>query len=361
MVYQLHNTREVALGPLRLGGGQPIWVQSMTNTDTRDTQATLAQIRALADAGCDIVRVSVYDEACAQAVRTLVDASPVPLVADIHFNHRLAIRAAENGIHKLRINPGNIGGEAHVRELAACAKMHHIPIRIGVNTGSLEKEILEKYGGPCAQGLVESALNHARMLEKVGFEDIVLSMKASDVRLTIEAYELAARQCDYPLHVGVTEAGLPGQGTVKSAIGIGALLAEGIGDTIRVSLTGDPVPEAKAAWDILRALNLRLRGVQLISCPTCGRTCIDVAGIASRVEKELSDITVPLKVAVMGCVVNGPGEAREADVGVAGGKHGGVIFLKNEAPRVIEDKEQLISELIRTARAIAAERGQASG
>lgn len=265
----MYETRMVRVGDLTLGGHNPVWVQSMTNTDTRDAQATLAQIRALAKAGCDIVRVSVYDEDCARAVRTLVDGSPVPLVADIHFNHRLAIAAAENGIHKLRINPGNIGGEAHVRELAAAAKAHHIPIRIGVNTGSIEKDILAKYGQPCAEGLVESALNHARMLEKVGFEDIVLSMKASDVRLTIAAYELAAKRCDYPLHVGVTEAGLPGQGTIKSAIGIGALLAEGIGNTIRVSLTGDPVPEAKAAWDILRALNLRTHGVQLVSCPTC--------------------------------------------------------------------------------------------
>lgn len=350
----MYETRMVRVGNLTLGGHNPVWVQSMTNTDTRDAQATLGQIRALAKAGCDIVRVSVYDEDCARAVRTLVDGSPVPLVADIHFNHRLAIAAAENGIHKLRINPGNIGGEAHVRELAAAAKAHHIPIRIGVNTGSIEKDILAKYGQPCAEGLVESALNHARMLEKVGFEDIVLSMKASDVRLTIAAYELAAKRCDYPLHVGVTEAGLPGQGTIKSAIGIGALLAEGIGNTIRVSLTGDPVPEAKAAWDILRALNLRTHGVQLVSCPTCGRTCIDVAGIAARVEKKLSDIQVPLKVAVMGCVVNGPGEAREADIGMAGGKRGGVLFVKGQEPMVVE--ENLADRLIELARKIAAEK-----
>jgi len=347
-------TRPVKLGRLTLGGGQPEWVQSMTNTDTRDVPATLQQIRQLADAGCDIVRVSVYDEECARAVRQLVDGSPVPLVADIHFNHRLAIMAAENGISKLRINPGNIGGEQNVRELAAVAKAHQIPIRIGVNTGSVEKEILEKYGHPCAEGLVESALKHARMLEKVGFEDIVLSMKASDVRLTIETYELAAKSCDYPLHVGVTEAGLPGQGTIKSAIGIGSLLARGIGDTIRVSLSGDPVPEAAAAWSILRALNLRTSGVQLVSCPTCGRTSIDVAGIAARVEKELADITVPLKVAVMGCVVNGPGEAREADVGIAGGKDCGALFIKGEPPRKVEG--DLAAELIRVVREMAAER-----
>ena len=329
-------TKVVKVGDLLLGGGNPVLVQSMTNTDTRDAAATLAQIRALADAGCDIVRVSVYDEACAEAVKTLAAESPVPLVADIHFDHKLAIKSAENGIAKLRINPGNIGGEAHVRELADCAKAYHIPIRIGVNSGSAEKELLEKYGGPTPECLVESALNHARMLEKAGFDDIVLSMKSSDVKGTIEAYRLASRRCDYPLHLGVTEAGLPGQGTVKSAIGIGALLADGIGDTIRVSLSGDPVPEAKAAWDILRALNLRVRGVQLIACPTCGRTCIPVEAIARRVEAELADVTVPLKVAVMGCVVNGLGEGREADVGIAGGKTGGVLFIRGQEPQRVE-------------------------
>jgi len=353
----MYETRLVSVGRLTMGGHNPVWVQSMTHTDTRDVAATLAQIKALAAAGCDIVRVSVYDEECARAVRTLVDESPVPLVADIHFDHQLAIMAAENGISKLRINPGNIGGEGNVKVLAACAKMHHIPIRIGVNSGSIEKDILAKYGGPTAQGMVESALQHARMLEKEGFEDIVLSMKASDVRLTVETYELAAKMCDYPLHVGVTEAGLPGQGTIKSAIGIGGLLVRGIGNTIRVSLTGDPLPEAKAAWDILHALDMRSQGVQLISCPTCGRTCIDVAGIAARVEKELSDIKVPLKVAVMGCVVNGPGEAREADVGIAGGKSGGALFVKGRtAMRVDGD---LAEVLIRAARQIAATKKQA--
>ena len=342
-------TREVQIGKLKLGGGNPVLVQSMTNTDTRDTEATLAQIRALHDAGCDLVRVSVYDEACAEAVKTLTDRSPVPLVADIHFDYQLAIRSAENGIAKLRINPGNIGREDRVRMVADCAKAHHIPIRIGVNSGSVEKELLAKYGGPTAECLVESALGHARILEKVGFEDIVLSMKSSDVKLTIAAYRLAHERCGYPLHVGVTEAGLPGQGTVKSAIGIGALLADGIGDTIRVSLSGDPVPEAKAAWDILRALDLRVRGVQLIACPTCGRTRIPVAEIGKRVEEELADVTVPLKVAVMGCVVNGLGEGREADVGIAGGKSGGVLFVKGEEPRKVEGDlaEQLIAEVRR--------------
>ena len=347
----MYNTRLVSVGRLTMGGRNPVWVQSMTNTDTRDVDATLNQICALAKAGCDLVRVSVYDEECARAVRQLVDGSPVPLVADIHFDHHLAVMAAENGISKLRINPGNIGGEGNVKVLAACARMHHIPIRIGVNSGSIEKDILAKYGGPTAEGMVESALQHARMLEKAGFEDIVLSMKASDVCLTVDTYRLAAQKCDYPLHVGVTEAGLPGQGTIKSAIGIGSLLLDGIGNTIRVSLTGDPLPEARAAWDILHALGMRTQGVQLVSCPTCGRTCIDVAGIAARVEKELSDIKVPLKVAVMGCVVNGPGEAREADVGIAGGRTGGALFVKGQtAMRVDGD---LAEALIQAARRIA--------
>ncbi|MBQ9324338.1 MAG: flavodoxin-dependent (E)-4-hydroxy-3-methylbut-2-enyl-diphosphate synthase [Clostridia bacterium] len=345
-------TQAVHVGPLQLGGGAPVLVQSMTNTDTRDTEKTLSQIRALATNGCDLVRVSVYDEQCAQAVRTLVDESPVPLVADIHFNHRLAIMAAENGIAKLRINPGNIGGEANVRALADCARMHHIPIRIGVNSGSVEKDILERDGGVTAKGMLESALRHAQMLEKAHFSDIVLSMKASDVRTTVEVYRLASQACDYPLHVGVTEAGLPGQGTIKSAIGIGSLLLDGIGDTIRVSLTGDPVPEAEAALQILRAVGLRRDGIQFVSCPTCGRTRIPLFDIARRVEAELRDIRVPLKVAVMGCVVNGPGEAREADIGIAGGDGKGALFLKGEAPRTVEG--DLAEILIRETRKLAA-------
>ena len=322
-------TRQVKAGNVLIGGGAPISVQSMTNTDTRDFEATSAQIARLAKAGCDIVRVSVYDNACADNVRALVDASSVPLVADIHFDHRLAIRSVENGISKLRINPGNIGGEANVRTLADCLKAHNVPVRIGVNSGSIEKDILAKYGGVTAQGMVESALNHAKMLEKCGFYDIVLSMKASDVRRTIEAYRLASKMCDYPLHVGVTEAGTPGMGNVKSAIGIGALLYDGIGDTIRVSLTGDPEPEAAAGIEILKALELR-SGVNVISCPTCGRTCIDVSGIAQRVQQATAHIKKDLTVAVMGCVVNGPGEAREADIGMAGGKNGGMLFRKGQ-------------------------------
>ncbi len=349
-------TRKVNVGPVAIGGGAPISVQTMTNTDTRDVEATLAQIRAMAAAGADVVRVSVYDEACAKAVRDLVDGSPVPLVADIHFNHRLAIQSVENGIAKVRINPGNIGGEAHVRELADCLKAHRVPVRIGVNSGSVEKEILEKYGGVTPEGMVESGLNHARMLERAGYDDIVLSFKATDVRKMVAACRLAAKACDYPQHIGVTESGTADVGIVKSAVGIGALLLEGIGDTIRVSLSGDPVQEVPAGLSILRACGLRRDGIEIISCPTCGRTGIDVEGIARRVRAETADIRVPLKVAVMGCVVNGPGEAREADLGVAGGKDGaGILFVKDQPPRSIKGGD-LAAELVAEIRRMVDER-----
>ena len=324
------KTRQVKAGNVLIGGGAPVSVQSMTNTDTADVEATLSQIRALTVAGADIVRVSVYNEACAEAVRALVDGSPVPLVADIHFDYKLAIKAVENGIHKLRINPGNIGGEKNVRILADCVKAHHIPVRIGVNSGSVEKDILAKYGGPTPQGMVESALAHAKMLENCGFYDMVLSMKASNVPDTVAAYRLASAQCDYPLHLGVTEAGLPEQGRIKSAIGIGSLLLDGIGDTIRVSLTDDPVQEVYAAKDILKAAGLRKDGVDIISCPTCGRTRIDLIGLVNQVDAALRDCTKPITVAVMGCIVNGPGEAREADIGIAGGDGWGTIFEKGQ-------------------------------
>ena len=319
----------VSVNGIQIGGGAPVTVQSMTNTDTRDVAATRAQIKALAAAGCDLVRFSVYDRLCVGAVRSLVDQSPVPLVADIHFDYRLAIGAMENGIHKLRINPGNIGGMEKVKMVADCAKMHHVPIRIGVNSGSLEKEIMEKYGGVTAQGMVESALKHAKLLEDTGFYDIVISLKASDVKTTVEAYRLASQKCDYPLHLGVTEAGLPGSGTVKSAIGIGSLLMDGIGDTIRVSLTGDPVEEPGAALEILRALKMR-EGISFVSCPTCGRTRIDVPGIAKRVKEEFKDVKSPVRVAVMGCVVNGPGEARGADVALCGGDNCGALYIHGQ-------------------------------
>lgn len=325
------------LGRLSIGGGSPITVQSMTNTDTRDVAATAEQIRQLALAGCDIVRVSVYDKACAQAVRSLADGTRIPLVADIHFDHELALLAMENGIHKLRINPGNLRNEAAVRAVADCAKAHRIPIRIGVNSGSVPKDILARDGEVTAQGLVDSAMGHVRLLEQAGFDQIVLSLKASDVRLMVAAYRLAARTFDYPLHLGVTEAGLPGQGTLKSAIGIGALLLDGIGDTVRVSLTGSPLNEPEAAINILKALGLR-GGLELISCPTCGRTEVDIESIAQRVQEATRHITDPVKVAIMGCVVNGPGEARGADIAFCGGKSGSALYLQGKfIKRITED------------------------
>ena len=347
------QTRQVLAGSVAIGGGAPVSVQTMTNTDTRDVSATLAQIRRMAEAGADIVRVSVYDEACAEAVRALVDASPVPLVADIHFDHRLAIRSIENGIAKVRINPGNIGGEANVRALADCLKQHRIPVRIGVNSGSIEKEILAKYGGVTPQGMVESGLNHARMLERAGYDDIVLSFKATNVCTMIEACRLAHQQTDYPQHIGVTESGTADVGVVKSAVGIGTLLMEGIGDTIRVSISGDPVQEVPAGLNILRACGLRSDFVEIISCPTCGRTCIDVEGIANAVRSATLDIKKHIRVAVMGCIVNGPGEAKEADLGVAGGRDGGALIVKGQPPRAV--RGDLAEILIQEVRRYAAE------
>lgn len=338
-------TRQVHAGAVAIGGGAPVSVQTMTNTDTRNVEATLKQIRAMADAGADIVRVSVYDEACADAVRALVDGSPVPLVADIHFDYRLAIKSIENGIAKVRINPGNIGGEKNVRILADCLKQYRIPVRIGVNSGSIEKDLLNKYGGVTPEAMVESGLNHARMLERAGYDQIVLSYKATDVRTMIEACRLAARTSDYPQHIGVTESGTPDVGVVKSAVGIGTLLMEGVGDTIRVSLSGDPVPEVAAGLSILRACGLRRDFVEIVSCPTCGRTTIDVSGIASRVREGTRDIRIPMKVAVMGCIVNGPGEASAADIGVAGGKGEGMIFCKGKVLYKVP-QEKLVDALM---------------
>ena len=347
------QTRQVLAGSVAIGGGAPVSVQTMTNTDTRNVEATLAQIRRMADAGADIVRVSVYDEACAEAVRALVDGSPVPLVADIHFDHKLAIRSIENGIAKVRINPGNIGGEANVRALADCLKQHRIPVRIGVNSGSIEKEILAKYGGVTPQGMVESGLNHARMLERAGYDDIVLSFKATNVRTMIEACRLAHQQTSYPQHIGVTESGTADVGVVKSAVGIGTLLMEGIGDTIRVSISGDPVQEVPAGLNILRACGLRSDFVEIISCPTCGRTCIDVEGIANAVRSATLDIKKHIRVAVMGCIVNGPGEAKEADLGIAGGRDGGALIVKGQPPRAV--RGDLAEILIQEVRRYAAE------
>jgi (E)-4-hydroxy-3-methylbut-2-enyl-diphosphate synthase len=295
--------------------------------------------------------VAVLDAEAARAVHEIKNRVDIPLVCDIHFDYRLAVLAAEAGADKLRLNPGNIGGRENVRKVADACRKRGIPMRIGVNSGSVEKEMLRKHGGPTPQAMLESALSHAKMLEDCGVHDIVLSLKASNVRNTVEAYRLAAKQCDYPLHLGVTEAGLPGQGTVKSAIGIGSLLLDGIGDTLRVSLTGDPLPEARVGVDILRAVGLRDNHIEFISCPTCGRARIDVAGIAERVQREVGDLPLRLTVAVMGCVVNGPGEAREADLGIAGGDGAGALFVKGEPPRKVEGDlaEVLIAEIRRIA------------
>ncbi len=309
-----------------VGGGEPVVVQSMCNTKTADVDATVAQIRRLERAGCEIVRFAVPDIESAEAIGDIKARTKLPLVADIHFDHRLAIAAIEKGIDKLRINPGNIGGQLKVRELARAAKEAGVPIRIGVNAGSLEKALLKRYGGPTAEALAESALSHAALLEAEGFEDIVLSIKASDVRTMVEANRALAERCDYPLHIGVTEAGSGIDCEVKSAVGIGTLLMEGIGDTIRVSMTGDPVREVRAAWRILNASGVRRRGIELISCPTCARTGGDMVKIAAEIKRRLPKTNQTLKVAIMGCAVNGPGEAREADVGVAFGPTKCVLF-----------------------------------
>ncbi len=340
-----NNTRELTIGGLKLGGGNPIIIQSMCNTDTRDVDATVAQILALEEAGCELVRVAIPDMAAANAVGEIKKRVHIPLLADIHFDYRLALRVMELGIDKVRINPGNIGDEQRIREVVGMAKARRIPIRIGVNSGSLEKELVEKYGGVTPQGLVESALKHVRILEKYEFYDIVVSIKASDVPFSIEAYRLLSEAIPYPLHVGITEAGTPYAGTIKSAVGIGTILAMGIGDTIRVSLTGDPVEEVRAAKEILKCLGLRKFGVTFISCPTCGRTEIDLISIANEVEKRCMHLDKDIKVAVMGCVVNGPGEAREADLGIAGGKGVGLVFRKGEIIRRVDEGE-LIAALM---------------
>ena len=323
-------TKQITVGKVKIGGGAPVSIQSMLNTKTTDVEGSLRQIRELAAAGCEIARLAVPDMQAAEAFGKICDVSPLPLVADIHFDYRLAIKAAENGASKIRINPGNIGGEERVKAVADCCKAHHIPIRIGVNGGSLEKDLLEKYGHPTPEALVESAFSHIRLLEKFGFDDICVSMKSSSVPLMMKAYQLFSAQSDYPLHVGVTETGTEHMGIIKSAMGIGGLLCMGIGDTIRVSLTADPVCEVYAARDILKAAGLRHDGVNIVACPTCGRTRIDLIGLANRVEEALKNCKKPITVAVMGCVVNGPGEAREADVGIAGGDGVGMLFAKGQ-------------------------------
>ena len=347
-------TRQLQLGSVFIGGDAPVSVQSMTNTRTDDAAATLKQIKELAAVGCDVIRCAVPDMPAAQALREIVAQSPIPVIADIHFDYKLALAAIDAGVNGLRLNPGNIGGREKVEAVVAAARIKNIPIRIGVNAGSLPKDLLEKYGHPTAEALVEAAWRHIHILEELDYRNIKISLKAHDVPLTIAAYRLLA-QCDYPLHVGITEAGTVNSGIIKSAVGIGTLLAEGIGDTIRVSLTGDPVNEVKVAYNILKALGLREYGPTLISCPTCGRTRINLEKLALEVERRLDEIAEPITVAVMGCVVNGPGEAREADIGIAGGIGEGLLFRKGEIiKKVSEDK--IVDELFDEIKKILVER-----
>ncbi|WP_279233271.1 flavodoxin-dependent (E)-4-hydroxy-3-methylbut-2-enyl-diphosphate synthase [Hathewaya massiliensis] len=339
------KTKEVKVGNIMLGGDNPIAVQSMTNTDTRDIEKTIEQIKELESVKCDIVRCAVPDKVAAEAIKDIVSAVNIPVVADIHFDYRLALKSIENGVSAVRINPGNIGNEERIREVVEAAKHNNIPIRIGVNSGSLEKDILEKYGAPTAEALVESALKNIELLEKYSFHDIVISIKSSDVFKTIKGYRLLSSEVDYPLHLGVTEAGTIFSGTVKSSVGIGTLLSEGIGDTLRVSLTGDVKEEIKVGREILKSLGYINEGIKFVSCPTCGRTQINLIKIAEEVEKRLKDVNKNIKVAVMGCAVNGPGEARDADIGIAGGNGEGLIFKKGVIIKKVKE-ENLIEELI---------------
>ena len=335
------HTKEILIGNRTIGGGNPIAIQSMTNTRTEDVEATVAQILELEAAGCDIIRSTVPTEEAARAIRQIKERIHIPLVADIHFDYRLAIAAIENGADKIRINPGNIGGPERIREVVAAARMRQVPIRVGVNSGSLEKEIIAKYGHVTAEGLVESALDKVRMIEDFDYDNIVISIKSSDVMMCVKAHELIAEQTHYPLHVGITEAGTVFSGKIKASVGLALILNRGIGDTIRVSLTGSPVDEVRSAKLILRTLGLRRGGVEVVSCPTCGRTEIDLITLANDVERMVQDIPLDLKVAVMGCVVNGPGEAREADFGIAGGKHEGLLFRRGEIIRKVPEAELL--------------------
>ncbi len=339
------KTRQVLVGGVPVGGAAPISVQSMLNAEAHDFDGNLRQLRQLEEAGCEIIRMAVPDADAVPVFGKLKEHAKIPLVADIHFDYRLALECVRAGADKIRINPGNIGGADRVAAVADACGQRHIPIRIGVNSGSLEKDLLAKYGGATAEALSESAFRHVKLLEDVGFTDIVLSLKSSDVPTMVRAYRLVAEQCDYPLHLGVTEAGTERAALVKSAVGIGALLLDGVGDTVRVSVTGDPVREIYAAKDILKALDLRVETPQIVSCPTCGRTKIDLVSLAEQVEDAVKDIRKPLKIAVMGCVVNGPGEAREADIGVAGGDGCGVIFKKDTILKKVPE-EEIVSALL---------------
>ena len=343
---QRRKTKALRLGNVPIGGDSPVSVQSMANTDTRDVDATLAQIRELAEAGCEIVRLAVPDERAARALAAIKERASVPLVADIHFDHRLAVMALESGVEALRINPGNIGGPDKVDRVVDAAKACGAPIRIGVNSGSVEKGLLKKHGGPTPEAMVESALGHVALLERRGFDRIKISLKSSSVLGTVAAYLSLAGKCDYPFHIGVTEAGTLVRGAVKSSVGLGILLHEGIGDTMRVSLTGDPVEEVGVAFEILRALGLRARGPEIISCPTCGRTEIDLISLTLEVEKYLRPVTEVFTVAVMGCVVNGPGEAKEADIGIAGGRDLGIIFRKGKVLYKVRGNENLLPAFV---------------
>ncbi|NLK09090.1 MAG: flavodoxin-dependent (E)-4-hydroxy-3-methylbut-2-enyl-diphosphate synthase [Firmicutes bacterium] len=329
-IVKRNTTRTVDINGLAMGGGAPIVVQSMTNTDTRDIRATLAQIDALVEAGCELVRVAVLDEKAAASLKNICQEAAVPIVADIHFDYKLALQAIEAGVSKLRINPGNIGEQKRVEAVVSLAKERSVPIRIGVNAGSLARSVIEKHGGRVPMALVESALQHVHILEKLCFEDIVISLKASDVPTTVSAYQLMAERVNYPLHLGITEAGTPFHGTIKSSVGLGIILAIGIGDTLRISLTGDPVEEVEVGYSILRSLGLRQRGIEFISCPTCGRCQVDLISMAEAVEKRLQHVHAPLRVAVMGCPVNGPGEAKDADFGIAAGKDNVVLFRRGK-------------------------------
>lgn len=335
------HTRAVKIGDREIGGGRPILIQSMTNTRTEDVGATVAQILELEQAGCEIVRCTVPTEEAAKAVEEIKKQIHIPLVADIHFDYKMAIAAMEHGADKIRINPGNIGGADRVRAVVEAAKERNIPIRVGVNSGSLEKNLLEKYGGVTAEGIVESALDKVRMIEEYDYQNLVISIKSSDVLMCVRAHELLAGRTDYPLHVGITESGTVQSGNIKSAIGLGLILHQGIGDTIRVSLTGSPVEEVRSARLILRTLGLRKGGIEVVSCPTCGRTRIDLIGLAARVEKLVEDYPLDIKVAVMGCAVNGPGEAKEADLGIAGGDGEGLLIKKGEIIRKVPEGELL--------------------
>ena len=335
------QTKIVHIGDRVIGGGNPVLIQSMTNTKTEDVSATVSQISRLAAAGCDIIRCAVPTMEAAAAFREIKNQISIPLVADIHFDWRLAVAAIENGADKIRINPGNIGSAEKVAEVVRAAKEHGIPIRVGVNSGSLEKEILEKYGGVTAEGLVESALGQVKLIEDLGYDNLVISIKSSDVTMCVKAHELIDRQTRHPLHVGITEAGTLYSGSIKSAVGLGLILGQGIGDTVRVSLTGDPLEEIKAAKLILKTLGLKTGGIEVVSCPTCGRTQIDLISLANQVETMVQSYDLDLKVAVMGCVVNGPGEAREADLGIAGGIGEGLLFKKGEIIRKLPEGELL--------------------